>query len=81
MNRPQYTIADLIKALETFPPDMPVITNGYEEEYENIMLPKKIKVEFSPNQPYYTGQFVAAANGEETFEAVLIAREVRDFNN
>lgn len=78
MNRPKHTIADLIKALQAFPPDMPVITNGYEEEYENIVLPKKIKVEYSPNQPYYSGQFVASTDGDASFEAVVIAREMRD---
>lgn len=77
-NEVKYTVGQLIEALKTFPPDMPIITSGYEDEYENVVLPKKIVVQHQPNQPYYTGQYHACdATDAGSFEAVVIEREVR----
>ncbi len=57
---------------------MPVITSGYEGEYENVMSPKRINVKFVSNEPYYNGQFQQSGeSGENVFEAVTIEREVR----
>ncbi len=79
--KPEYTVAQLIEELKKFPPEMPVITNGYEVEYENLILPQTIKVKFVPDEPYYNGQFHQTnEQGEDVFEAVVIAREVRPFN-
>ncbi len=79
--KPEYTVARLIEELKKFPPDMPVITSGYEGEYENIMSPKCIKVKFVPNEPYYNGQFQKTGeSGENVFDAVVVAREVRPFS-
>jgi len=79
--KPEYTIAQLIEELKKFPPEMPVITSGYEGEYENIISPKRIKVKFVPNEPYYNGQFQQTDEPEENvFEAAVIALEVRPFN-
>lgn len=55
--KPTYTVAQLIEELKKFPMDMPVITNGYEDEYENILPPKIISVKIAPDEPYYNGQF------------------------
>lgn len=75
-----YTVAELITELQKLPQDLPVLTNGYEGEYENILLPKIINVKFLPNEPYYTGQFVIPKKDEDGFKAVVIEREVRDLD-
>jgi len=73
-----YTIAKLIEELKKFPQDMPVVTNGYEGEFENILPPKIISVKFVPDQPYYDGQFQQTdSNDPLAIKAVTIEREVR----
>lgn len=80
-SKSSYSVAQLIEELKKFPPDMPVITNGYEGEYENILPPKIITVKFVPDEPYYNGQFhLVRVNENDAFEAVAIEREVRPFN-
>lgn len=75
-----FTVAQLIEKLQDFPPDMPVITNGYEGEYENILSPRRIKVKYVPDEAWYNGQFhISSEPGENVFEAVLIAREERSW--
>ena len=79
--KPKYTIKQLIEELEKFPPNMPVITNGYEGEYENIMPPNIIMVKFVPDEPYYNGQFQQTVETDKNaFEAVVISREFRPYN-
>jgi len=76
--KPKYTIAKLIEELKKFPQDIPVVTNGYEGEFENILPPKIISVKFVPDQPYYDGQFHLVNKNEPTaFKSVAIEREVR----
>ncbi|MBW6536666.1 MAG: hypothetical protein K0B11_16790 [Mariniphaga sp.] len=76
--KPMYTIAKLIEELKKFPQDMPVVTNGYEGEFENILPPKIISVKFVPDQPYYDGQFQQTdSNDPLAIKAVTIEREVR----
>ena len=77
-NKPNFTVAKLIDELKKFPPDMPVITNGYEDQYENILPPKTISVKYVPGQPYYYGQFHYANQPDnKAFKALAIEREVR----
>lgn len=79
--KPKFTVAQLIEELEKFSPELHVITNRYEGEYENILLPYIINVKFVPDQPYYNGQFQQIVETDEkTFEAVLISREFRPYN-
>ncbi len=78
--KPNYTVAQLIKELKKFPPEMPVATSGYEGEYENILPPKIISVKYVPGEPYYNGQFQCVDEAENgAFSAVAIEREVRPF--
>lgn len=51
----QFTVAQLIEKLKKFPQDMPVLTTGYEIEYENILPPRLTKVKYIPDEPYYNG--------------------------
>lgn len=75
-----FTVARLIEKLREFPPDLPVITSGYEGDYENIVLPKQIQVKYIPDEAWYNGQFhQSGETGEDVFEAVVIAREERTY--
>jgi hypothetical protein len=73
-----FTVYQLIELLKAFPSDMPVITNGYEGEYENIVPPERLQVKYVPDEAWYNGQFhQCEEHGADNFEAVVIAREVR----
>ena len=79
--KPAYTIAKLIEELKKLPQDLPVITSGYEGEYENILPPKTIIVKLVSDEPWYNGQFQKTEKTEpEAFKAVVIDREVRPLN-
>jgi len=74
-----FTVGQLIEILKSLPQDLPVLTSGYESGFENFYQPCIIKVKHEPESPYYEGEFQIAEDGdEETFEAVVIRRVVRD---
>ena len=74
----KYTVGQLIAVLQQFPQDLPVVVSGYEDEYENILPPKTATLKHVPEAPYYYGQFqIADKNGENTFKALLLKREMR----
>ena len=73
------TVGQLVDILKSLPQDLPVLTSGYENGFENFYPPGIIKVKHEPENPYYEGEFQAAEDGdEETFEVVVIRRVVRD---
>jgi hypothetical protein len=73
------TVRQLVDILKSLPQDLPVLTSGYENGFENFYQPGIIKVKHEPENMYYEGEFQAAGDGdEETFEAVVIRRVVRD---
>ena len=73
------TVDQLVDLLKTLPQDLPVLTSGYENGFENFYEPEIIKVKHEPEKPYYDGEFQVAKDGdEETFDAVVIRRVVRD---
>ena len=74
-----FTVGQLVEILRSLPQDLPVLTSGYEGGFENFYEPDIIKVKHEPENPYYEGEFQVAEDGdEETFEAVVIKRVVRD---
>ncbi len=74
-----FTVGQLIEALKSLPEDLPVLTSGYENGFENFYEPCVIRVKHEPENPNYEGEFQAAEDGDvETFEAVVIRRVVRD---
>lgn len=74
-----FTVGKLIEVLKSLPQDLPVLTSGYESGFENFHPPDIIKVTHEPENPYYDGEFqVAEDKDEETFEAVVLRRVVRD---
>ena len=73
------TVGQLVDLLKTLPHDLPVLTSGYENGFENFYEPTIIKVKHEPENPYYDGEFQVAENGDEgTFDAVVLRRVVRD---
>jgi hypothetical protein len=74
-----FTVGQLVDILKSLPQDLPVLTSGYEGGFENFYKPDIIKVKHEPENPYYEGEFQVAEDGdEETFDAVVIKRVVRD---
>jgi hypothetical protein len=74
-----FTVGQLIDFLKSLPQDLPVLTSGYEGGFENFYQPDIIKVKHEPENPYYEGEFQVAEDGdEETFDAVVLRRVVRD---
>lgn len=71
----KFTIAELIKILQQYPEDMPVVVSGYEGGYENFYYPFVKKVNYLPANPYYEGIFQPDDNGTEV---LILEREVRN---
>ena len=69
-----FTVGELIKILQQYPEDMPVVVSGYENGYENFFHPYVKKVKHFPDNPYWDGQFQIDDNGKEV---LLLEREVR----
>jgi len=73
------TVGQLVDFLKTLPQDLPILTSGYEGGFENFYEPGIIKVKHEPENEYYEGEFQVVEDGdEETFDAVVIRRVVRD---
>ena len=65
--------------LAMLPPDLPVVTSGYESGYENFYQPFVKKLKAEPENMYYDGQFQDVEDKDTiTFEAVIIERKRRD---
>ena len=73
------TVGQLVDFLKTLPQDLPILTSGYENGFENFYEPTIIKVKHEPENPYYDGEFQVAEDGDEgALDAVVIGRVVRD---
>ena len=74
-----FTVGQLAEVLKSLPQDLPVLTSGYENGFENFYPLSIIKVKHEPENEYYEGEFQVAEDGdEETFDAVVLMRVVRD---
>jgi len=74
-----FTVGQLIEFLKSLPQELPVLTSGYESGFENIYQPDIIKVKHEPENMYYEGEFQVAEDGdEETYDAVVLRRVIRD---
>ena len=73
------TVGQLAEILKSLPQDLPVLTSGYENGFENFYPLSIIKVRHEPENEYYEGEFQVAEDGDqETFDAVVLKRVVRD---
>ena len=70
-----FTVGELIKILQQYPDNMPVVVSGYENGYENFYHPYVKKVKHLPENQYYNGQFQLDDHGTEV---LLLEREVRN---
>ena len=76
---PHSTVGQLVDLLKTLPQDLPVLTSGYENGFENFYQPEIIKVKHEPENRYYEGEFQVVDDGDVgTFDAVVLRRVVRD---
>jgi len=51
------TVGQLVEFLKTLPHDLPVLTSGYENGFENFYPLSIIKVRHEPENEYYDGNF------------------------
>jgi len=73
------TVGQLVEILKSLPQDLPVLTSGYENGFENFYQPSIIKVKHEPGNMYYDGEFQVAEDGDVgTFDVVVLRRMVRD---
>ena len=74
-----FTVRQLIEILKSLPQDLPILTSGYESGFENFYHPEIAELKHEPENMYYDGEFqVAEDEEEETFDAVVLRRVVRD---
>lgn len=52
-----FTVGELIKILQEYPEDMPVVVSGYNNGYENFFHPYVKKVIHLPENTKHNGQF------------------------
>ena len=73
-----YKVKDLIEELKKFPQELPVLTDGYEGDYENILKPFISIVKEVKKAPYWDGQFQELnSTNENGIKALIIHREKR----
>lgn len=69
------TVAELIQALEGFPPDMPVLVHGYERGYVAPLAPVIRSMRANVGTEWYDGPHEEADSDEPAdFQAVLLRR-------
>ena len=74
-----FTVAQLIDVLQVLPQNLPVLTSGYENGYENFYHPEITELKHMPENMYSDGEFQSAEMGDaDTFEAVVLQRVLRD---
>lgn len=67
------TIAALIEKLKTFPPDMMVVAEGYEDGFDSIKSVQEIALVETLKKEWYIGQFqTPEREAEASFTAVLL---------
>ncbi len=76
------TVKDLQELLASFPPEMPVLVDGYEGGYDDIAdEPTVIEVVVKPNAPDYWGRYDYPHAYPETHESgqkvLLLSRLLR----
>jgi len=74
-----FTVGQLVDILQSLPQDLPVLTSGYENGFENFYNPEIVELKHEPENPYYEGEFqVADEKDENTFKAVILHRALRN---
>lgn len=74
-----FTVAQLIEELQNLPSDLPVMVSGYKSGFENVYQPMIVELKHEPDNLYRDGAFqYADKESTESFEAVVLIRELRD---
>lgn len=62
------TVFELIQELTMYPPDMAVVTDGYESGYGDVEIVEIIRITNEKvNDHWWDGDYSADANGREAF--------------
>lgn len=78
-DRFHFTVSQLIDVLNSFPQDLPVLTSGYEDGFENFYYPKILELKHEPENLNFSGEFqISETYGENRFKAVVISRVFRN---
>ena len=78
-NHFHFTVGKLIEILKTFPQDLPVLTSGYKDGYENFYYPEILDLKHEPDNMHFNGEFQFPNKGDkDTVEAIVLQRVVRD---
>ena len=76
-----YTVGELVEILKSFPKNIPILTSGYENGFENIQQPILQYLIHKPDNPYYDGQFQSEEEGDrDIFKSVILRRVVREID-
>ena len=51
------TVIELIKLLQTYPPDMKVVAEGYEQGYDDVVNVKLIRIKPIEKAEWYVGAY------------------------
>jgi hypothetical protein len=74
-----FTVGQLLEILRTLPPELPVLVSGQKSGFENFYHPTVVKMKHEPENWYTDGEFQVAKDSEkDSFDAVVLARVVRD---
>ena len=74
-----FTVSQLIEILKTFPQDLPVLTSGYENGFENIQHPEIMAMKYEPENAYYKGEFqTVKIDAKEACKTVVLRRVMRN---
>jgi len=74
-----FTVGQLVEMLQSLPPDLPVLTSGYDSGYENFYQPEIVKLKHEPENMHDDGEFQFADEQDKNiFHAVILQRVMRD---
>ena len=65
------TVRQLIDRLQTYPDDLPVVVQSYEEGYDPVTQIETIAVRQRANREWYVGVYEQSDSGDET--ALLVS--------
>ncbi len=70
------TAQELIKSLSMYPPDMPIVVDGYEGGFDNAVRAETIRIALNANSEWYYGRHKQSEKVGDS-EAVLIKGDRR----
>jgi len=65
------TVKELIELLQTYPPDMKVVAEGYEQGYDDVVNVKQIKIKHLEKGEWYVGAYEDSSD-KDAISAVFV---------